>query len=389
MSVQIPLNPAILKWARERQGLTLQEVATRFKKDVPEIELWETGGQSPTYVQLEKLAYEVYKRPIAIFFFPEPPQEQSLEKSFRTLPETEITKISPRLRVLIRSAKALQLGLYELFENSENGISNLVNRVGNSEITRLSVFVNKVREALGVSLENQISWRDQDIALKNWRTALEANGIFVFKGAFYDDNFSGFCLHDKVFPLIYLNNSLSTTRQIFTIFHELAHLLLGLSGIEPKSDRYISLLKGESKDVEVFCNRFANALLVPDVDFNNEIKLKKPSERVFYELALKYKVSREVILRKFLDRGMLEEGQYDYFVKKWKDKVAEDKDKKKAKAGGNYYNTQGVYISERYANIIFNKYHQNVISLPDVASFLGVKIKSVERIEDSFLNRNK
>ena len=64
------INPTIIKWARERSGYTLEDVAKSFKKDVTTISNWELGTQAPTYVQLEKLA-DKYKRPVALFFFPE------------------------------------------------------------------------------------------------------------------------------------------------------------------------------------------------------------------------------------------------------------------------------------------------------------------------------
>ena len=48
--------------------------------------------------------------------------------------------------------------------------------------------------------------------------------VFQAEGLF------GFCLQDDEFPIIYLNNSAAKSRQIFSLFHELAHLLLRTSG---------------------------------------------------------------------------------------------------------------------------------------------------------------
>ncbi|MCP4567564.1 MAG: ImmA/IrrE family metallo-endopeptidase [FCB group bacterium] len=69
--------------------------------------------------------------------------------------------------------------------------------------------------------------------------------------------FSGFCLYDETFPVIYINNSQPATRQIFTLFHELAHLLLRTGGIDTPNDEYIQHLQGEAKQIEISCNQFA------------------------------------------------------------------------------------------------------------------------------------
>ncbi len=68
------------------------------------------------------------------------------------------------------------------------------------------------------------------IALKQWRQAVEDCGVFVFKAAFKQKDISGFCLMDESLPVIYLNNSTTKTRQIFSLLHELAHLLLSING---------------------------------------------------------------------------------------------------------------------------------------------------------------
>jgi len=80
------VNPNIIQWARERARYSLESVAVKFKKDVSVIEKWESGEDFPTYSQLEKLA-EIYKRPLALFFFPEPPLEAEEKQEFRTLPD--------------------------------------------------------------------------------------------------------------------------------------------------------------------------------------------------------------------------------------------------------------------------------------------------------------
>jgi len=91
----------------------------------------------------------------------------------------------------------------------------------------------------------------------------------VFKEAFRNDDFSGFCLYDKEFPLIIINNSMSKTRQIFTLFQELGHLLFETSGIDKLNDDYIDILPEHDKDIEILCNRLAAEILVGEVYYKH------------------------------------------------------------------------------------------------------------------------
>src|SRR3990167_5998012 len=112
MTQPIPVNPAILQWARKTAGLPIEEVVHKLNKKrvtAETLAAWERGEGAPTYPQLEMLAYEVYKRPLALFFFPDPPSEETPEQTFRTLPEYEINLMPSRIRFLTREAKVRQL----------------------------------------------------------------------------------------------------------------------------------------------------------------------------------------------------------------------------------------------------------------------------------------
>jgi transcriptional regulator with XRE-family HTH domain len=84
------IEPEILRWARKSVGLTVTDVADMLKRHPEEIEAWEDGRAAPTYPQLEKLAYQIYKRPLAIFFLPSPPEEALPQREFRTLPVADM-----------------------------------------------------------------------------------------------------------------------------------------------------------------------------------------------------------------------------------------------------------------------------------------------------------
>ena len=223
------INPTIVKWARVRSGYTLEDVATSLNKDVETISNWESGEQAPTYVQLETLA-DKYKRPIVMFFFPEPPHETDFVGQL-ALRSSEIEQLDPSIRILLRQAYARQLSLMELNMDANPAETKIFRDLHPQLGDSPTELAQQTRAYLGISVETQAGWNSAKEALGNWLESVEEKGIFVFKAAFQNDSVDGFCLVHEQFPVIYLNNSRSSVRQIFSLFHELAHLLLGENGI--------------------------------------------------------------------------------------------------------------------------------------------------------------
>ena len=379
------INPTIVKWARERSGYTLQEVAKSLNRDVATISNWESGAAAPTYIQLEKLA-DKYKRPVAMFFFPEPPQEPDFVGQL-ALRSSEIEQLAPGIRILLRQARARQLSLMELnmgVNPVEMKIFRDLHPQINDSVTELA---QQTRSYLGISVETQAGWSSTKEALENWREQIEEKGIFVFKDAFRDDSVDGFCLIHEQFPVIYLNNSRSAVRQIFSLFHELAHILLGENGIT----RGINPI---GEQIEVFCNQFAAEFLVPSGDL--ETRLNFPIydddaiDSAIEELAGYYKVSRPVILLRLVNRGILTQNRYRQRASQWTEEYEsrlEGRVGGESSGGGNYYNTHAVYLGYKFMELAFSRYHQGQCSIEELADHLSIKVKNLPSFEDCLLRK--
>lgn len=379
----VGIQPSVLKWAREKAGYTLSQVSRAMGKAPSVIKAWETGTDTPTYVQLEKLAYQLYRRPIAIFFFPEPPSEPDLKKSFRTLPDTELEALTADTRYAIRHALAAQLSLLELNDGVNPSAKRIFDDIKLDSHSNVSRAVTLVREYLGINVDLQIGWRSDDEALKAWREQIEEAGIFVFKRPFKQKSISGFCLAHEEFPLIYLNNSQAKTRQIFTLFHELAHVLFQINSMTKQDDEYIDSLPESERRIEQLCNRFAGEFLVPTTDFDRRLRsIRTIDEHAVAGLANLYKVSRETILRKLLDRGLVTKEYYKTKSAHWAQQYA----LARSESRGNYYATQAVYLGRKYLSLVLGKYYQGRLTIEQVADYLGVKTKSVAGLEEVYLN---
>jgi Zn-dependent peptidase ImmA (M78 family) len=385
------VNPKIIQWARERARYSLESVAVKFKKDVSVIEKWESGEDFPIYSQLEKLA-EIYKRPLALFFFPEPPLEAEEKQEFRTLPDFEIENLAADTIYALRQAKAMQLSLQEINNGINPSTKKIFQDIAVSSRDDLRILAEQIRNYLNVTLEEQLTWNDQETALKKWRSAVEEAGIFIFKRSFKQREISGFCLIDIEFPIIYINNSTEKSRQIFTIFHELAHILLQTNGITKSDDRYINSLKGENKYIEIFCNKFAAEFLLPNHVFSEIIRETivnvNDNDKIISKISSDYKVSREVVLRKLLDNNLISQKEYTLKVSEWySEQVGKSQDKNK-KSGGNPYANQATYLGENYLKLVFNKYYQGQYDIERVADYLNIKkVATVEKLEQYLLDK--
>jgi Zn-dependent peptidase ImmA (M78 family) len=337
---QMPVTPALIAWARERAGLSLEEAAAKFKK----IASWESGEGGPTYPQLEALA-EAFKVPVAVFFFPKPPKVPPITESFRTLPAAQLQEIVPRIRLLLRKAKAFQISLAELNEG-RNPAERLITRdLRASPETPAADLAKSVRDYLGIGIDQQRAWPSAEVALEGWRAAFAKVGVFVFKDAFKAPRYAGFCLHDREFPIIYVNNSAAKERQIFTLFHELGHLLFHTSGIDFRSDDLLSRLVGDARRIEVLCNRFAGVFLVPDDALAETMRGRVADEATARALAREFNVSWLVVYRRFLDRRFID--QTDYAAAQAAADAATEPDRDEG-GGGNYYYTTMSYLGREF-----------------------------------------
>lgn len=370
---QIPVTRSVITWARERAGFSVEEATENFAK----IAAWEAGEAFPTYPQLERLA-DAFKIPIAVFFFPEPPDLPPISESFRTLPAEEFEQIPRRVKFLLRKAQALQINLSELCQAQNPAERLITSDLEFAVNVRLEVMAREVRDYIGVSLEEQCAWGTDDDALKNWRQALSDVGVFVFKDAFRVPEYSGFCLYDEVFPVIYVNNSAVKTRQIFTFFHELAHLLFHTSGIDTIKDEYIPALPAPARRIEILCNQFAAQFLVPEAAFRDAFAGNDASEETAELLAARFHVSREFVYRRFLDQGRITQEAYIEAADRWADQRG------LGGPGGDFYWTKIAYLGREYIQLALSQYHQNRIDQSQLAEYLDSKPRHVGTLEEYF-----
>ena len=372
------ITPSVMKWARETAGMSVEDAVARFAKSVAKsitvqtVKNWESGKGAPTYRQLEKVA-RVYQRPLICFYFPKPPKEEPIEKKFRTLPKERAKALPPEIRFLVRIADVFRLNLYELHEEKNPSPHKIFDDIRISPSHDMKKAAAKVRRYLNLP-ESQKS-KNAEEAFEARRDCLEKHGISVFKEPFKNDKFSGFCLHDPQFPIIYINSSTAKSRQSFTLFHELAHILMRKNGFDFRGDTVHTA-------EEAACNRFAGEVLAPEAD----IKKYLPSSGALKDdtiesLADQYRVSRAVILRQLRDINFIDHKFFDKKIAQLR-KNRKKSPKSESSGFGTYADKLCSYRSKSYTQAVCLQYRRHLIDRHELADYLHITMKHVDDIVD-------
>jgi transcriptional regulator with XRE-family HTH domain len=231
--VKALITPALLTWARETAGFSITEAADKLAIDPEKLTAWEspTDEATPSIPQLRKLA-ALFRRPLAVFYLPEPPIKFQVMRDLRRLPGTGPRHFSPALQLEIRTAIERRELALDLAADLDEKLPRFTLQAKTTEDPE--VVGKRIRDALGVTDELQNHWRDADgrTGFNAWRNRIEQLGVFVFQTmALASEEASGFALYADVSPVISVNRKDALTRRTFSLLHEFAHLMIHVSGV--------------------------------------------------------------------------------------------------------------------------------------------------------------
>ena len=354
---RMPVTPAVIRWAREQAGIPLADIRESFG----DVEEWESGSSQPTYREIEQLA-DQYKVPIAVFFFPEPPDLPPILSSFRPLPSDEFNGMPTNLRPLIRRAQAYQLDIEELYRVQRTKRRSMLTELSFCMDTPIHEMARAVRNHLGVSIEDQFQWRDPSYAMNEWRSAFFGSGVFVMKDHFPESGFNGICLCDRLNPLICVNSEFKYECQIVTLFEALASLLHSASGIDVGDDAYI----------DGMCLDFACEALVPSTEFEKHLGRKQATEQTAATLASRFYVSPQLIFRRFRNRKLISEATYQSAIIKWNSQRGIEN------VRSSLYERMISLFGHDYAGLVLSRHYADQINEEQVAEYLGIRVGDLE-----------
>ncbi len=363
---RVPVRPAMLRWACERAGYDVRDLAPRF----PQLPKWERGEKQPTFKQLEAFAKATHT-PFGYLFLSEPPEEPVPIPDFRTVRDVRIRRPSPDL-----------LDIVYLCQHRQDWYCDFARAQGEEPLPFVGAATVQddvvqtaaaIREALGFDLEARRrlpTWTD---ALRRFIEQADALGVLVMVSGVVGSNnrrkldpaeFRGFALADPLAPLVFVNGADTKAAQMFTLAHELAHIWLGQTALSDSQPAEVP-----AQAVERWCNRVAAELLVPLDAFHSEHHRRAELRHELDRLARRFKVSTLVVLRCMHDAGALRGGAY---WDAYEEEVRRLRDLPKG-SGGDFYLTLGARVSKRFARALVVSTLEGQTLYRDAFRMLGIK----------------
>ncbi len=388
--VEALIRPELLIWARKTAGFENAQVAKKLQVRPDRLEGWERGDARPTMVQLRRLA-RIYKRPLGVFYLPEPPPDVGPLHDFRRLPGKVAGVQSPELRFEIRRAQSrreLALDLYRAIGGSPPIFSLSATLTDEPEVVGTAI-----RDVLGIRYEDQVEWTGSYGPFNAWRSALENACVLIFQATTVAvTEARGFSIGEAPLPAIVVNVKDSPRGRTFTMLHELTHLMLhrgGLCDTLEEAER-----RPEDQRVEVFCNHVAGAALVPGWHLLAEELVRSkvpqvewPDDEIAW-LAKWYGVSREVLLRRLLILERITRAFYDRKRREYREEYEEQAVQRRVEGFAPPHQVAISAAGPFFTRLVLSNYHQDHITASEVSDYLEIRLQHLPRIEAAVLGHS-
>ena len=371
VSTQANINPQLLTFSRERIGYDIPGIAKKLQVKEERWLSWERGEQKPTTNQLIRIANYLDRTP-AFFYLNSLPDEAEPLSEFRTINNNLLVSGSPKLIAAIREAKRNRQTLLSLY-SEQRKTPEPIPKLNTIEGT-VQEQAKEIRNRLGISFEDQKSWRSSSEALTNWKNLLEERDIYVVQFPYVDvEECRGFAISEERIPVIGINSKDAYNARIFTLIHELAHILYRDSVLINDS---LADYFGGGRTMEQKCNRLAAEILVPEEDLKREFDRQNVSIKEVKRLSRKFRVSGYVLLIRLKTAQLISDETY----RAMKPQFSFHDSSGKGSDGGDPYYNQIVRKGKLYLKTSFQSYFDNQINVAELANLTGWKVPNLNEL---------
>lgn len=376
MSYVKSINKYNLRIARENMGFDILSASKKISSSNKNLILeWENGESLPTWKQVNKLS-KIYNVPELVFFSDKNISENKKIPDYRVGVEKESGKDVKKLINLVIKRQ----GWLEQKLRSEGVPKNGIQGSGKNVKTpfELAKFISEKLEINFQYLKSISGYDARKEVLKYLINKAEMHGIFVGKTLSQHkikvEDMRGLFISNEYCPFVILNRKDAVSAQIFSFIHELAHLFRKSEGISNTLDFRKTNQKIDKE--EVFCNRVAAELLLPEIEFSKDFYGRNDID----DLSEIYKLSKLFIFYRLKDLGKISKGEQDRLETQIKQETAENiiKSKNNKKPGGNHTNNMKDSNGNLFNKIVSNSYSENKISYIEASRLLCFSVEKYD-----------
>jgi len=370
-TARVNINPETLAFARKRAGYGIGKIAEKMQVKEEQWLKWEKGEKKPTTKQLIDLAKYLDRTP-GFFYLNNLPEEAEPLSEFRTINNQLLLEASPKLIKAIREAKRNREILLEFYENQGKSPTEIPSiNPKEQDIRSLALHI---REWLEMSIEKQKSWSGSSTALTRWKEVLENKDIYVVQYPYVDVSESrGFALAESKVPIIGINSKDASNARIFTLIHELIHVLLRDSVLI--NDELVNYFPDGQPAIEQFCNRLAAEILVPSGDLKQVFDAETEPVKEIKRLSRTYGVSTYVVLIRLKTVKLISKRVFEGLLSE----VSFNGQSRQSDGGDPYY-TRIVQKGRLFMRTAFESYFQEQITLGELANITGWKVPNLNEL---------
>ncbi|MDO5099539.1 MAG: ImmA/IrrE family metallo-endopeptidase [Corynebacterium sp.] len=368
MSIRVPIKRQVLEWAIGKTGMPISELSQL--PDFKKITSWLDGSQQPTLRQAKALADKAHT--LFPYLLLEQPIEEEVDlPDFRTVGSVGVKNPSADLKQVIEDCRGRLDWYVEYVQEFDI----------HQEETLPTYTLESNPEQAAREVRDRMGWEPGHYALGDKAVTqlsrfIENTGVLVMRSSVVRNNthrpldpeeFRGFTLVDRGFSLIFVNAKDTKSAQLFSLAHELGHVLLGEPGISGEE------IDG-APDIERWCNRFAAEFLIP-ASYFRQMWREFPNEAdAIATIVHRLGVSPAAAVWRGVDLGLInredaheliEECSYSGPIKK--------------PDGGNGINNMRPRIGERFLSAAADAVGTDLLSLRDAMYYLGVNKEGAAR----------
>lgn len=363
---KLRINPEILKYELEYTKLSIEELSFKTGISLKTLQKALEGERALSYQQLLKIA-NLFRRPTWYFFGDRPLKDDKLKDFRKKDSSIDFLKVVQ----IVREVKQFQNILEEISEEIGYA-SNFKVFTGINTDKPPKELADAVRGILKLpDFSNILTYKD---ALDIHKQILESFDILIFEEKLTENSatkdLKAISVHHPHFPAIVLNKDDSLSSKIFSLYHELGHILKKSTTVceyeEFEEDKFTE---------EQFCNAFSGHFLVPTEELLEIIKnLNSLNESTIEKIATYFKVSPFVILRRLKGENIIGEEEFSKYEESFKKKSENRKEESKPIAV-EYYIKVFNRVSKKALSLLFEAVAEKILDEDTLMKILHIRKK--------------